>query len=1015
MSTLVLPSGTLYSLEDFEEDYEFGIDKKDMSIKFVETSTGAITLKNGEMENPFFVGVFGGSLQNMEIADVYKNYKKIYVMCMKNNFVMSENLFQITDQIVKINDFYQIGSQFSLIPVSLSFLTNSAYKLRGCIVDKSHLNKMFGKSYTFDTTEIIIPLVEQTEDTVRMSVSLYDSSYSIKNVGDMLSLTSHYNKNYKKPVMRQFSSHLSSLQETQFWCDPRNCDINMTEDFLARGFNYKDSSDEEHLVAINIPVQSDKKITDVERAIKILSEGNKKDTDYLNFIHGSNEFTDVSSALRNSTKRTYYISLDNNKLDLNEDDVTKMLCQIDNVEELYHTFNSFLVSKEYCHMVLNNQYVLEKVKPLFDKFGPVYKYLLGYSWLCFVTEESIMKTKSTKKNRYVFDINTANKLPLFPFVMDDLSQNPYIVLLVNNKAISPATNAMSLYCVENFNDYYGVCNFEQFKWRFNLFTTGDPSKNIFTGLDWKHYAVSGSVIPACLQKKSPLFDLVALPNQREEDKWLTFFNNYYGESDIDIMCNDMSIFGFTTKVADVIEVIKKNITEYKEGDIEIEPNKSMLMLVSDYFFTEKLNDYNEHFNDNYDPAEMRKQLNTEEMREFLFAFYFDYKSKINRVIRKEKKDGNFYIKSFMEKVQQNDMKLKHITKNITKQQDKIQDSDTGFYINDFRSADNKVPENENYLVMKICENIKFKIKSKKIKTIEIFRSKSQDFFGTVARFHFPCVRAYYQGDNVHILPSCVTAMMTGINIDYKYFAGVRNPIEIANKYRMRGFSLIFNASELKDMAYYNNNVKTHGGMFYVASTDKAEIAKTFGPREISDKIYKPLVYEQGASEDMYQKPNFTYFKTTADIKRYYKTRYGYDENTFGFSLFTIKTILDNGSVFPYKNWVSREYLNNVTLDGNGRLPSYDKFLHPQKMAQTGDAKLNETPKPSTDVPNAVQSKVKTIEQQISTQEVNKLPKKVYSEDESEVEEVKPKKINKRSLKKTEKYKRIVVMSDSEDD
>lgn len=970
MSTLVLPSGTLYTLDDFDEDYEFGIDKTDLSIRFIETATGTITLKNGEIENPFFVGVFGGSLKSLEMGEIYKNYKKLYILCMKNNFVMNDNLFQITNQVVKTNDFYQIGSQFSLISVSLTLLTNNTYKSRGCIVDKSHLTKMFGNSYIFDPTEIIIPLIEQTEDTVRILVSLYDPPYGVKNINEMLSITSHYNKNYKKPIIRQFCSHMNSLKEAQFWCDPRNCDINMTEEFLTRGFCYKDSSDDEQLVTVNVTnttAQTDKKPTDIERAIKILSDGSgiKKDSDYLSALHASTTFTDLSSALRNSTKRTYYISLDDTKLDLTKDDVTKIICQIDNLEELYYTFNSFAVSKEYCHMVINNIHILERMKPLFDKFAPFYKYLLGYSWLCFNIEESIMKTKSTKKNRYVFDINTANKLPVFPFVMEDLTQNPYVTLLINNKVLSPATNAMSLHCVENFKNYYGVCNLEEFKWRFNLFTTENPTKNIFEGLDWQHYAVSGSIIPACLQKKSPLFDLMALPNHTEEDNWLRFFDSYYGESDIDIMCNDPSIFGFTSKVLTVVETIKKNITDYKEGDIEIEPNKSMLMLISDYFFTEKLNDYNEHFNDDYTSETMREQLKTEEMREFLFAFYFDYKSKVNRVIRKSKKDDNIYIKSFMDKGQQNDMKLKHITKTITKQQDKLlQDSDMSFYINDFRSAENKVPESENYLVMKICENIKYKIKSKKIKTIEIFRSKSEDFFCTVGRFHFPCVRAYYQGDNVYMLPSCVTAMMTGINCDYKYFAGVRNPIEIANKYRMRGYSLIFNASELKDMAYYNTHVNSHGEMFYIKSSDKTEINKAFGPRELNDKIYKPLESNNNVEKGLYQDSNHTYLKTIADLKKYYKTHHGYDENLFGFNLFTIKTICENGSVCPYKNWIAKEYFNCITLDKNDKLLPCANLLHPEQLDKTNTDVYTEV-KPTEQLNvKSVEEKVRAIEEKM---------------------------------------------------
>lgn len=907
--TLVLPSKTLYSLEDFDDDYEFGIDKTNMSIQFVETSTGTLLLKDDEIENPFFVSVNGGSLLKIEPREIYSGYKRVLFMCMRDDFVLSSDLFQITDQIVKSSSFYPIGNQFVLVPASLSALRNNIYKNRACIVDKKHLMKMFNQQHqqNFDLNEIIIPLIEQTESNTKTIVALYDKQYGVENLKNILDITAHYNKSYKRPIADQFSNILSSLKESQFWCDSANCDINMTETFMARGFNYKDHVEDGTKTIITGSL--DKFDKEIEKVINTLSDGTKKkDTDYLNHIHTSNEFTDVATALKNSAHRTYYIELDDKKLNVKEQDLEELICSIDDESELYHTFNNLIQSKDYCHMVLNNMNILTKVKPLFDKYGPVYKLLLGYAWQCFTIEESIMKTKSTKTNRYVFDINTANKLPVFPFAIEDLTQNPYITMLVNQKVLNPATNAVSLHCLENFDQHYGVCNLDQFKWRFNLFTTGDPTKNIFEGINWEHFAVSGSIIPACLQKKSPLFNIVTLPGQKEEDKWLTFFSHYYGESDIDIMCNDQSIYGFTTKAGQVIEQIKKNIPDYKEGDAEIEPIKSMLLMVSKHFYTERLAHFNEYFNYSFTVEQMMNKIGTEEMREYLYGFYYEHKTKFNSLIRKEKRNTNEYIRDFMTITPVNEMKMKEITRNITKQQDTVLDSDMCFYINDFRGQHDKVLESENFLVMKIGENIKFKVKSKKIKTIELFRSKTTDFFGVVAKFHLPCVRAYYQGDNVYILPTCVSAMMTGINVEYKYFAGVRDPIEIINKYRMRGYGILLSDQEKKHMAYYNNKVKeSFGGMFHVAGTNKEDINRMFGPRELSDKIYRPLVYTQKYPEDTYGNPTLSYIKTVADLKRFYKTKYGYDENIFGFNLFVIKTINEGGSINPLKPWVSKEY------------------------------------------------------------------------------------------------------------
>ena len=54
---------------------------------------------------------------------------------------------------------------------------------------------------------------------------------------------------------------------------------------------------------------------------------------------------------------------------------------------------------------------------------------------------------------------------------------------------------------------------------------------------------------------------------------------------------------------------------------------------------------------------------------------------------------------------------------------------------------------------------------------EFFKTRYEgSFFSTVSQFHLPCVRGFYNGDDVKLLPSCISAAMTLVNMDYKYFA-----------------------------------------------------------------------------------------------------------------------------------------------------------------------------------------------------------------------------------------------------
>jgi hypothetical protein len=266
------------------------------------------------------------------------------------------------------------------------------------------------------------------------------------------------------------------------------------------------------------------------------------------------------------------------------------------------------------------------------------------------------------------------------------------------------------------------------------------------------------------------------------------------------------------------------------------------------------------------------------------------------------------INSFNTITPEKDMQIKMISHDLSKDTYVPRDSEICFFINDFRPNDNKVPADKNYLVFKFSESIKFKIHSKKhlTRSLEIFKINLTDPFNTVARFHKPCVRAYIEGDNIWMLPSQITSMMSMINIDYKYFAGSRDPILIINKYRMRGYSVILNTNEKQQMLYYNKNMPYDNGMFWV--DDEKDF---FGPKKLSDKIYKPKVYKDGFPQDIYNKDNNKYITTIDELKAVYKEDYGFDGSKYPIDIFKFTSISANGHVNPLQTWVSQAFYDIV--------------------------------------------------------------------------------------------------------
>lgn len=670
------------------------------------------------------------------------------------------------------------------------------------------------------------------------------------------------------------------LKESQYWADNNNCNLNITDKFIDRRFTCKKTTKN-----INQSPSNNMMYT------IILGKCDK----YKNTFDDCNITVFVENINKTYCMPNCLMHNNDNNLKLKKHDIENIIISTTNEQELYNIFNSFVISKDYCHIVFNNKQILNKMEPLFVKYAPLYKYLLGYAWLCFITEETLVNINTKKEYRYVYDIHTANKLPVFPFIFSDISQNPYLPIAIDKNTIDISHNAMGLYCIDNL-DGYGVCTFDEFQLRMNIFVTGNSKINIFNGIDWNFFAIIGSVMTACLQKKPLLLN---------NSNWHQYFDKYYINSDIDMMCNDSSIYGYCEKVDNVVKILKENIiNNNNNNECDIEPIKNISIIVTKHFFIENVAEFNKIYNTKYTVNELIDRLEIPELKEYIYMAYINIKSKHNAKIAKSIKEQNYYLRKFMDIANISDMTIYFSMEEIIEKNIKITDNEIYLYVNDVK--ENKTLEDTNYLLMKISENIRFKIKIKNIRIIEIFRSPYDEFFTTVSRFHLPCVRAYYQGDNVYMLPSCISAMMTGLNIDYKYFSNVRDPIEIINKYRMRGFGILLNKTELEHMSSYNSQLPTCCELFNIMDNSPKEIEKIFGPKELTDNIYK----------NSNVITNVNYIKTLDDLKKYYLTISHYDSNKFDVDMFDFKIIANNGNVEPYLYWISKIYYDMIYKHSN---------------------------------------------------------------------------------------------------
>jgi hypothetical protein len=807
----------------FDSPLDFGIETNDQSIHYVDNTV----IDQNMIPNPYYVGFDGGSLSKQERKKMY-NYNNVIVL-LNNNLSQEfiEQFFQRTINTQTLKQFPLNSVQYKRI--SLNILKNKQFYVKTNIVSDKHMNMLFPDDI-FNPEELVFSIFELDISNACEYLKMYTEETSITQIKLPLQLVKTYNKYNLEQISKNVSRMFFDLKDNDYWTKQKSCKLNITNMFTVRDFQSKTGNNNFILLA-----QSP------EREKQATIDGDSKS--YSSTRNKFESFCDISTILKDNKdkSRTFYATIPDTQI--TNKDVFDIIKSTNTEKSLYELTNNMLISKEYCHYIFSKD-IIEHINKLINKYPGIYKYTIGYAMLTLYLEECLFLTKTTKDNRFVFDINTANKLPTFPFLSQDLKLNPYVSILIHNDNLDMKTNACNIKCIENY-DGYGVCDLETFKKRMNIFISGDVTKDVFANVNMKDYGVSGSIIAACLQKRNPLYDAYINEFKDENVAFKNFIDNYYGNSDIDIMC---SVNSYTEYIVKAYELYKKLIQNISPDKIEysFDTVRTVGITLTDEFFKETLEDFNKRYGTSWTLEEYMTNAKDIRIRMYLHSKYYNFKSITNEQLYRNGFDvTNEFINVFMLPLSIDQITI-YYTKDENYNFNIKKDTDFIFYINDFRKEENKIKDVYNKAIMKIGESIRFKLNFPTLnKTFEVFKSVNNDFFSTVARFHLPCVRAYYTDNNVYILPSCIGAMMTNMNIDYKYFAGIRDPYQIVIKYMKRGFGVILNKDELKQLEEYIK--KNNLSMDY------------FGPKEVYSNMFTQFE----------NKKQYTYIDTYDNIKKYY--------------------------------------------------------------------------------------------------------------------------------------------------
>lgn len=903
---------SMLNTDDIENIFNLDVSQYTDSIPYIEKNKLEI------YENPLYLTI---NNKTTYIDDEYKNElftenKFVYVIFAKNNNTNTVNFMRSIINRPKLyeSEFLDLKNYVSILKAPISFLSNISHYNLHKKVNYNDIKDLLSFNDITSKYIIITIMPNVTELNGQQYINLYDIN---KNYSDYINVVDIYNyyedKNqlYNDIISDKIRELIYNSNDMKYWKDKKNTKISITKYFINRKLNLK---------TYNIKTSKiDEEDEDVE---KDLDNPDNNVGNYLLTLENAN-YIDLKIASHDGINDLYLLPkiLKNNDLIVNgaktseKEYLVNHLLNIRSEIQLYDTIMLFLLNKDYCHLLANNDLFFTKFNDFISKYMPILKYVWSYIWISFYIEECKIGTNSVHNiHRHIFDINTASKLPIFPYTNTNIFMNPYLTLLTSKESVGQ-NNLYGLNCLEQKNNYTnGIVTLDQFVKNMNLFITGDDNINIFKYFDFNMYdsdgkqmydkygnklkrcCITGSIMTACCQKNTVLNNVY---RENSKDN-LEIYRNLYENSDIDVACNANNIYDYYKIIDDLVLSIKNTLKEAhgnnKKHKIITTHKKSVLILVN----TDYIKAYFSEFDDiSYVVANVNKpQIKNRFIQKYLEIKNNIEKKHISKMNSNEKKE---YIKSMFIDVNNKialDSDIKVIfTQNKIKYQNNI--SHNEYYI----GYDDKVISYENInkytdealndkeYILKISESIKTRVEGQGLglkKHFELFRVKTENFFNPVAKFHLPCVRAYYSGDNVYMVPSFITAMMTYTNIDYKYISGNTDPITIILKNLKRGYGTILNTNEKNLVANFVKNDPKIISIF----KSKIDTEKVLYN---SDRTIESIIYST--------RNNAANKKYADTINSDYKLYSEFNNKNYNFSnssinLLSLKTIDNNGFIIP---------------------------------------------------------------------------------------------------------------------
>ncbi len=863
------------------------------------------------ISNPLYVSLLSekNELFGLNIYGILKQYKDIYIICLRDDFINNATTIplELFKTKISLKQIDELKKYFTIVKGNIRMLDNPKHrrlvkKIPYPIINKL-TNELIQNIQNIDDDDdnnnsndecLTLLFLDQYESNVKKYVSMYHTESLMNEIIEMKKMLKYYLNNGNYHIIDNYRSMYYNLPNVDYWTKKRNCDLTIAHCFDDRTFHIKRKLSNEQrnvlLQSLTEPKNSDLNIKDLIRMSNNSDEKKNNNTTYGEMFYKKTKFIDLSRTItktmvdpitkENITKLLFYsenIAPEKRNADMKE--FMKNFLSASTDYEKYDIIFTTLMNpkKSYCFMDNVEVFKNEEIQLILKKYAGIYAYVFGYAWAAKLLEEAFRKESVKSTDTCVIDISVASLYPVFPYCTEEPNANPYNLFLINKEQLNAKENFQGLKMLKNYtacNINYGIASLDDFKTRLNIFVSGNDDIDVFKGLDWNNIAITGSAMTFCLPKLHPfILSFGGVGKEKETTSaYKKIAEQLYLNADLDIMIHTKNNVDFIDKMNNIIKTVTKNISECKRQlkqtkaskikkeqknsptAVDVTSKKTLLIIFSLEFMKIKMKKWT--------PEYIIKNLNRPIIRSFFYTLYIKLKE---GATSKRKDDLEIYDDAH-EIVQYSDMILLPIVNDVKEYQE---DEDVMSYYYKKTGFTNKLTNDPtDSIMMKIVEGLKYKVDFKSLKrSFEVFRVKKPDFIKTIYKFHYDCVHSYFNGETVKILASGISMMNTFTSFVIKCLIGVVNPIDIFNKYYARGYGVLLNKTEISE--WYKHTLRNNEQNLSICSTGKkGKIV------ELNPQIFGGIELKNVRGNEDAEKRE--YVNTMNDLKEEYSRLFNYD-------------------------------------------------------------------------------------------------------------------------------------------